>query len=64
MQTKWEYLVIDFYIGGLPADSDLRRENKLKDLGVDGWELTAVITRDNYHVAYLKRPLGMDSDEN
>lgn len=57
MQPQWEYQVVSFYIGGFPIDPDPHRKNKLAALGVEGWELTAVIVHDSYHVAYLKRPL-------
>lgn len=48
---KWEYKTLDLGLYGY--------EDKLNNLGTEGWELVSV---DNY-VAYFKRPIRTKSED-
>lgn len=54
--NKWEYNV-----GRLPEDQH-SAAGSLKDQGLDGWELVAVILVRGFLYAFFKRPLVENGD--
>jgi hypothetical protein len=48
--TKWEYRVIELGAGFIGVTQD-----RLNDLGRDGWEVAAVVPRGVNHTIILKR---------
>ena len=57
--TKWEYLAFARIAGSWSDDKyDSRSpQQKLSDLGTDGWELVSVLYDSSGYHFYLKRPL-------
>lgn len=57
--TKWEYLAFARVAGSWTDDKFDGRtaQQKLSDLGKDGWELVSVLYDSSGYNFYLKRPL-------
>lgn len=54
---KWEHVVGGIGFNGSPADYTSVLQKKLKTMGAEGWELTAVNEAHGYTWLFFKRPV-------